>query len=184
MFTKKFSLKTAALILSLLALVNSSEMFATCCKQTQDRNHGNGVRPAQANFQDETSLVAVADEPIPFSVKNFKTNFLVNNASTVFEVQVPGLYSIDAFLLVNVPNIGDSVGGYITINGRKLLTFFSKEIRTAGPVVNFHFNDRLVYLRKGDQVSVVLSEFAPGTTVLARGFVIVALNNSKDGCQQ
>lgn len=181
MFIKKFSLKTTALVLSLLTLLSSSEMFATtqtCFKRSHDRGHEKRVEPAQANYQDETPLIPIADNPIPFSVKNFRTNFEVNSDKTVFEVQVPGLYSIDSFLVVSVPNIGDSVDGYITINGRKLLTFFSTERRTASPIVNFHFNDRLVYLRKGDQVSVVLSDFAPGTAVLARGFVMVALNNS------
>ena len=181
MLIKKFNLKATALILS-LAFLTCSEMFATaetCHDRNHDRHHGKRVEPAQANYQSETALIAVANELIPFSVRNFRTNVTVNSDRTVFEVQVPGLYSIDAFLLVNIPNIGDSVDGYITINGRKLLTFYSRETRTtASPIVNFHFNDRLVYLRKGDQVSVVLSEFAPGTTVLSRGFVMVALNNS------
>lgn len=152
-------------------------MFAAD-KGCNTRN-GKGVEPAQANYQDETSLAPVVDQPIPFTVKNFRTNVGVNSDKTVFEVRVPGLYSLDAFLLLNVPNVGDTVGGFITINGRKLLTFFNSETRTAGPIVEFHFNDRLVYLRKGDQVSVVLSQFTPGTTVLARGFVMVAYNNSR-----
>lgn len=173
-------IKKTALILSLLALLTSSEMFAapTCFDRNHDRHHGKKVEAAQANYQDETPLIAVADGLIPFSVKNLRTNLEVNGDKTVFEVQVPGLYSIDAFLLINVPNIGDSVDGYITINGRKLLTFYSIETRTASPIVNFHFGDRLVYLKKGDQVSVVLSTFTPGTVILARGFVMVALNNS------
>lgn len=177
MFKRKINLKTTALVLSLLALTTSSEMFATCCNHSHDR-HGTKVEAAQANYQDENPFIPVSNEPIPFSEKNFRTNFRVNSDNTVFEVQVPGLYSIDSFLLVNVPDVGDSVDGYLTINGRRLLTFYNREIRTASPIVNFHFNDRLVYLKKGDQVSVVLSEFAPGTTVLARGFVIVAFNNS------
>lgn len=181
MFIEKFNSKAMSLILSLLTLLISSDMFATtqiACDRNHERYQGKRVEPAQANYQDETLFIPVADGPIPFSLKNFRNNFEVSFDKTVFEVQIPGLYSIDAFLLLNVPNIGDSVDGYITINGRKLLTFFSSETRTASPIVNFHFNDRLVYLRKGDQVSVILSNFTPGTTVLARGFVMVALNNS------
>lgn len=182
MFINKFSLKTNAFALSLLALFISSEIFAanpTCLRPDQDRHNEKGVVPAQANYQDENQYIPIVDTPIPFSVKNFRTNVEVNSDKTVFEVKIPGLYSLDSFLLVNIPNIGGSVEGYITINGRQLLTFFSKETRTASPVVNFHFNDRLVYLKKGDKVSVVLSAFSPGTTVLARGFVMVALNNSR-----
>ena len=181
MFIKKFSLKTTASVLSLLALLTSSDAFATqtSWSRRHDHHHEKKITPAQANYQDENTLIPVADEPIPFSEKNFRTNVKVNSDQTVFEVKVPGLYSIDSFLLLNIPNIGDSVDGYITINGRKFLTFFERETRTASPIVNFHFNDRHVYLKKGDQVSVVLSDFAPGTTVLARGFVMVALNNSR-----
>jgi hypothetical protein len=180
MFIEKFNLKSTAIILSLLALLTSSEMFATAKACVDRRHHGNSVEAAQANYQDENSLIPVSDAPIPFSEKNFKTNFVVNSNKTVFEVQVPGLYSIDAFLLLNIPSIGDTVNGYITINGRKLLTFFESATRTAAsPIVAFHFEDRLVYLKKGDQVSIVLSDFPPGTAVLARGFVMVALNNSR-----
>jgi hypothetical protein len=180
MIFKNFHLKITALTLSLLALSATSEIFAAPIEhggRSYDRNH-EGVKPAQAIYQDETAFTPVVDQPISFSEKGFKTNFDVNANRSIFEVQVPGLYSIDAFLLVNLPNIGDSVAGYITINERKLLTFFSSETRTLSPVVEFHFNDRLVYLEKGDKVSVVLSEFAQGATVLARGFVMVALNNS------
>jgi hypothetical protein len=176
MFAKKFNSKITALILSALALSTCSEAFAT---PDRSRSHDARVVAAQANYQDENFLNPIVDTPIPFSVQNFKTNFGVSHDKSVFEVKVPGLYSIDSFLLVNVPNIGDIVEGYITINGRKLLTFYSREVRTGSPVVDFHFDDRLVYLKKGDKVSVVLSNFAPGTTVLARGFVIVALNNSR-----
>lgn len=185
MLAKNFSLKATALILSLSALLASSEMFATeqTCINRGCNRYDNRVEPAQANYQDETLLIPVVDQPIPFSIKNFKNNVEVNFARTVFEVEIPGLYSLDSFLLVNFPDVGDSiedsVGGYITINGRKLLTFFNRETREDSSIVEFHFNDRLVYLQKGDQVSVVLSEFAPGTTVLARGFVMVALNNSR-----
>lgn len=78
-----------------------------------------------------------------------------------------------------MPTIGDTVSGYITINERQLLTFFNSETRTlSSPILDFHFNDRLVYLREGDRVSVILSEFTPGTTVVAGGFVMVAFNNS------
>lgn len=175
MIFKNFRLKGTVLALSLLALSASSNIFASE-HYLQDYE---GVKAAQANYQDEMVLVPIIDQPISFPVKNFKTNFDVNTDKSVFEVKVPGLYSIDSFLLLNIPNIGDSVDGYITINERKLLTFFSSVTRTlSSPIVNFHFNDRLVYLEKGDKVSVVLSEFTPGTTVLASGFVIVALNNS------
>lgn len=178
MSIKKISLKVTAL-LSLFVLLASSQIFAKeCCKPNHDRHHGCEVIAAQANYQDENPFIPVVDQPIAFSERNFRTHVDVNNENTVFEVRIPGLYSIDAFLLLNVPNIGDRVGGYITINGRKLLTFFNSETRTSSPIVDFHFNDRLVYLREGDQVSVVLSGFTEGTTVLARGFVLIALNNS------
>lgn len=190
MFIKKNHLNKAALALSLLAISTSLELFAAergkHCEENRgkqwDRKQATGVRPAQANFQDEALLLPVIDQPIPFSVKNFNTNVSVNFERSVFEVRVPGLYALDSFLLVTVPNIGDTVAGYITINNRKLLTFYSQEVTTLSSIVEFHFNDRLVYLEKGYKVSVVLSEFAPGTTVLARGFVMVALNNSHEGC--
>lgn len=167
--------KIFAIAFSLLVLSTSSDLSAKHC----DRNRGGGVRAAQANYQDEATVNPVADAPIPFTVSNFNTNVTVNPAGTVFEVRVPGLYSLDAFLLLNIPNIGDTVTGFITINGRKLLTFLETATRTSSPIVSFHFEDRLVYLEEGDQVSVVLSSFTPGTTVLARGFVMVALNNSR-----
>lgn len=174
---KNFRLKVTALVLSLLALSASSGLFASehCRHRSQE-----GVKPAQANYQHDTVFTPIVDQPIPFSTRNFRTNVDVNTNNSVFEVEVPGLYSIDSFLLLNVPHIGDTANGYITINERKLLTFFTTETRTVGsPIVNFHFNDRLVYLEKGDRVSVVLSEFAPGTTIIASGFVMVALNNSR-----
>lgn len=183
MFIKKLHLKTTVLALSLFALLTHSEIFAiphNRCHRMHNRQPEINVKPAQANYQDENTFIPVVDQPIPFSEKNFKTNFAVSTDHTLFKILVPGLYSIDSFLLINVPNIGDTVGGFITINGRKILTFFNSETRTASPIVNFHFNDRLVYLRKDDIVSVVLSEFTPGTTVLARGLVIVALNNSTE----
>lgn len=169
MFIKKINLKITALF-CLLALVASSEIFAG------QKSHRGNRTFVQANYQDGNALIPVSDQPIPFSVKNFRNNIEVNGSRTVFEVEVPGLYSLDSFLVINIPNIGDSVDGYITINGRKLLTFYSRETRTtANPLVNFHFNDRLVYLDKGDQVSVVLSTFVPGTFVLSRGFVMITL---------
>lgn len=177
MIFKTFHLKAAIFALSLLVLSANSGLFATS-KELCDRNHEGGVKPAQAIFQDEKSFTPVVDKPISFSVQGFKTNVDVNPKKSIFEVKVPGLYSIDSFLVVNVPKIGDSVAGYITINERKLLPFFNTETRTHSPIVDFHFNDRIVYLDKGDKVSVVLSEFAPGTTVLSRGFVLIALNNS------
>lgn len=173
MFSKKFHF----LALSLLALSVNSAMFAS--SKENDRYYDRGVTPAQANYQDEEELSPIVDLPISFAVKNFKDNIDVNHNRSVFEVKIPGLYSIDAFLLLNVPNVEDVVSGYITINERKLLTFFNSETRTLGPIVEFHFNDRLVYLEKGDKVSVVLSEFTPGTAVLSRGFVMVAYNNSR-----
>ncbi len=187
MFIKKFNLKSATLALSLFAVLSSSAMFAeeenkACCGRggRGNRQQGSRVVAAQANYQSETAFAPVSDQPIPFPVRNFRTNFGVNADNSVFEVEVPGLYSIDSFLLLNVPAVGDVVNGYITINGRRLLTFFEQEVRESvgSPVVNFHFNDRLVYLRRGDQVSVVLSSFTAGTSILASGFVIVALNNS------
>lgn len=177
----KFFLKFSVMA-CLFAVSCSSEAFALSGKQRDrhgHRNHETGVIPAQANYQDEAEVVPTIDQPIPFVVQNFRTNVEVNCDSTIFEVQIPGLYSLDAFLLLFIPNIGDSVSGYITINDRKHLTFFESSTRTNSPIVDFHFNDRLVYLEKGDRVSIVLSEFAPGTTVLSRGFVMIALNNSR-----
>jgi hypothetical protein len=162
----------------LLAVSFTSEALSGNQRRHGDRDHAAVVKPAQANYQDETAIVPTIDRPIPFSVQNFKTNVDVNCDRSVFEVNVPGLYSIDAFLILSIPSIGDTVDAYITINERKLLTFFSTETRTGSPIVNFHFNDRLVYLEKGDQVSVVVSAFTPGTKVLSRGFVMIALNNS------
>lgn len=186
MVFKTFNIKVTALAFSLLALAAHSEISASddCSHHSHhchsDRHHDAGVIAAQANYQDENALSPVVGQPISFSARNFRTNVEVNSNRSVFEVEVPGLYSIDSFLLLNVPNIGDTVAGYITINGRELLTFYNSETRTAlSPIVNFHFNDRLVYLQKGDRVSVVLSEFTPGTTILSRGFVLVALNNSR-----
>lgn len=173
MIFKMFRLKAAVLALSVLALATSSSVFA----QSYDY-----VKPAQANYQEESPFGPIVDEPISFSTKNFRDNVEVNSDRSIFEVKVPGLYSIDSFLVLNVPNVGDTVSGYITINERKLLTFFNSETRADGPIVNFHFNDRLVYLEKGDRVSVILSAFTPGTTVLAGGFVLVALNNSRESC--
>jgi len=176
MIFKNFRPKMTILALSLLALTASSSISAS---DYCHHNYG-AVEPAQANYQNETVINPIADQPISFSQKNFRTNVHVNANKSVFEVKIPGLYSIDSFLLLNVPAIGDTVDGYITINGRKLLTFFSTETRTlSSPVMNFHFNDRIVYLEKGDKVSVVLSDFTPGTTILASGFVMVALNNSQ-----
>lgn len=172
MIFKKFCLKVTVLALSLLTLSASSDASQHC-------HRNSGVRPAQANYQSETVLAPTLDQPISFSTENFRTNVEVSANNSVFEVKVPGLYSIDSFLLLNVPNIGDTVAGYITINDKKLLTFFSSVTRTlSSPIVNFHFFDRLVYLDKGDRVSVILSQFTPGTTVLASGFVMIALNNS------
>lgn len=173
MILKNLRLKITVLALSLLCISASSNMFAS------EHSHHGEIKAAQVNYQDETEIVPVVDQPISFSVKNFKTNFDVNSDRSVFEVKVAGLYSIDSFLLLNVPNIDDSVDGYITINERQLLTFFKSETRTlSSPIVEFHFNDRLVYLEKGDKVSVVLSEFPPETTIVARGFVMVVMNNS------
>lgn len=176
MIVKKNILPVAALALGLLTLVGSSEIFAS--SEHHHQNQETGVTPAQAIYQDELVLTPVIDQPIPFSIKDFKTNVHVNSDRTIFEVEVPGLYSIDSFLLVNVPEVGDSVAGYITINEKKLLPFYNRETTTLSTTVEFHFNDRLVYLKKGDSVSVILSEFTPGTTVLGRGFVLVAMNNS------
>lgn len=175
---RKNYFKAAALALSLLALSPSSDIFGLEAKHSE--RHQSGIKPAQANYQDTTTLHPLVNKPIPFSVKNFNQHVKVNHARSVFEVEIPGLYSIDAFLLVNLPSFADSIGGYITINKRKLLTFYTRETRTDAnnPVVEVHFNDRLVYLEKGDKVSVVLSEFPAGATILARGFVLVALNNS------
>lgn len=168
-------LKQTILAFSLLAIAPNSGLLAS----SNSHSHGVGVIPAQANFQDETALAPVVDQPIPFTVKNFRTHVGADSNRSVFEVKVPGLYSIDSFLIISVPTPGDTVSGYITINGRKLLTFFNSETSTS-TIVEFHFNDRLVYLEKGDQVSVVLSDFTPGTLVLSRGFVMVALNNSSE----
>lgn len=184
MFIKKFNLKLTVLALSLLALATNSQIFASAEHSSSHSHHshshhGEGVIPAQANYQDETPFDPVADEPISFSVRNFRNNVEVNRNKSVFEVEIPGLYSIDAFLVLSIPNIGETVAGYITINERKLLTFFETATRTDSPIVGFHFNDRLVYLKKGDKVSVVVSDFPQGTAVLARGFVMVALNNSR-----
>lgn len=182
MSMKKFNFKTAVAILSLLVLISSSVIFADSEKCSRKKHRGwhvgEKVEPAQANYQDETSLTAVSDDPIPFTERNFRTNFRVNDDHTVFQVEIPGLYSLDSFLIVNVPNIGDSVDGYITINGRKLLTFYNQEVRTAANPIEFHFGDRLVYLRKGDRISIILSQFPAGTTILARGLVLIAYNNS------
>lgn len=167
----------AALAFSVLALSPTTQVSASqkkCC----DKHTKCTVKPAQAIYQDESSIMPVLNQPIPFLVRGFNDNVCVNSTRTVFEIEVSGLYSIDAFLLVNLPNVGDSVAGYITINNRQLLPFYTRETRTADPVVELHFNDRLVYLEKGDKVSVVLTEFTPGTLVLSRGFVLVALNNS------
>lgn len=185
MFIKKSHFKAAAVAFSLLSLSTSSG-FAKHCDDCDDHHHHHEAReavhgaviPAQANYQDEAILVATVDLAVPFTIKNFKKNFSVNPERTVFEVKVPGLYSLDSYLLVNLPNIGDSVGGYITINGRRYLTFFSRETRLLDPVVELHFGDRYIYLEKGDRISVVLSEAPLGTTVLGRGFVAVAFNNS------
>lgn len=171
MIVKTNLLKFTALTFSVLTFLGSSEIFASSSEESL-------IKPAQALYQDEAAFTPVIDEPIWFSVKNFKENVHVNSNRTVFEVKVPGLYSIDSFLLVNVPNIGDSVGGYITINENKFLTFFNRETSTLSTLIEFHFNDRIVYLKKGDTVSVILSEFTPGTVVLSRGFSMVALNNS------
>lgn len=170
MIFKMFRLKMTILALSVLALSTSASAFA---------GH-DFVKPAQANYQNESVVIPVVDQPITFFTKNFRTNVEVNADRSVFEVKVPGLYSLDAFLVLNIPDIGDTVSGYITINDRKILTFFNSETRTDGPIVNFHFEDRLVYLERGDRVSVILSEFTPGTTILSSGFVMVALNNSSD----
>lgn len=183
MIIKKFHLKVTALVLSLIALSPNSELFGSCGERRHhDRHHQEdvtGVTPAQAIYQDETSFSPVSGQPISFSVKGFKTNVGITSNKSVFEIEVPGLYSIDSFLLADVPNVGDSVAGYLTINDRQLLPFFSRETRLLSPIVELHFNDRLVYLDKGDRVSVVLTEFAPGTTILSRGFVLIALNNSR-----
>ena len=179
MFKKNFNIKSATLALSLFACVGSSEIFAF---QHHQRHQESKVEPAQANYQSDIPFSPVANQPISFSTMNFRTNVAVNSGNSVFEVEVPGLYSIDSFFLLNIPTVGDSVEGFITINGRQLLTFYSRETRTASPVVNFHFNDRLVYLNRGDQISVVLSTFTPGTIILASGFVMVALNNSRSSC--
>ncbi len=171
--------------MGLLALSANPSIFASehCEHNHSERDHSERehceVKAAQAIYQDETALIPVIDLPIPFAVKDFKTNVGTNFNKSLFEVKVPGLYSLDAYLLLNVPNVGNTVAGYITINERKLLPFFSRETRTLDPVVELHFTDRIVYLKKGDRVSVVLSEFTQGTTVLSRGFVMVALNNSQ-----
>lgn len=180
MFIKKFNLKATSFVVSLFAILTSSQTFAdhTCFHRSHHRPLA-GVEAAQANYEDSSPIIPVLNEPISFSIKNLRKNIKVNSDRTVFKVQVPGLYSIDSFLLLSVPNIGDSAAGYITINGRTLLTFFTRGTSTTAPIVDFHFFDRLAYLKKGDKVSVVLTEFVPGTTILACGFVMVALNNSR-----
>lgn len=186
----KLSMKGVALALSLLAISsNLAALDFSECHRDHDhhRDHSDrsrdrnvGVEPAQAIYQDTSLHAVIADWPIPFFVKGFRENVKVNCDGSVYEIKVPGLYSIDSFLIVNVPSIGDVVGGYITINERKLLPFYSNQESTTSTLVEFHFNDRQVYLKKGDRVSVVLSEFIPGTTISSRGFVLVALNNSRN----
>jgi hypothetical protein len=172
MLIKKLHVTFTALALSLFAL-SASPIFAGAHLHRPTT----GVKPAQANYQDEVTFVPSIDQQVPFFIKNFRNSVRVNSNRTVFEVAVAGLYSLDAFLTIQVPTVGDAVAGYIAINQRQMLTFFNREVSTT-PIVNFHFNDRLVYLEKGDRVSVVLTEFAPGTLVLSRGFVMVAFNNS------
>lgn len=181
MFTKNF--KTTALVLS-LALLTSSDMFATtdmfeanaCCNRGRDRHHVR-IEPAQAIYDDTALLVPVLDQPIPFTTEDFRTNFEVNNERSIFTVEVAGLYVINTSLSVTVPAIGDTVSGYITINDRKLLPFFSS-VTAGDTVVELDINAQ-VYLRRGDRISVILSEFTPGTTVSTRTFSAVVLNNSR-----
>ncbi len=183
MLTKKFSFNKTAMVAGLLALLSTSEIFAKdCCDKNRDRNRDRSisvVEAAQAIYQDTSTVAPAVGDPIPFTVNNFTTNVRVNSSGTVFEIEVPGLYSIDAALATTVPALGDAVSGYITINGRELLTFFGTNANTLSLTGELRFPNRLIYLKRGDQVSVVLSAFSAGTTVGTRAFNLVALNNSR-----
>lgn len=175
--------KAVPIALSLAAIFSASGLTASSQCENKVANAPRAkVKPAQAIFQDDVVFTPVVDQKIPFAVKNLKENVDVNEEKTTFKVEVSGLYSLDAFLLVNVPAVGNSVAGYITINHKKFLNFYSRETSATSTILELHFNDRYVYLKKGDKVSVVLTELTQGTTVGARGFVMIAFNNSKTSC--
>lgn len=183
MIFKKINLTIAACALSMLSLSTADLSAASRHRhdsgERSDKIVHAGFIPAQAIYQDETAIVnPIVDLPIPFTVRGFKTNIEVNFNQSVFIIKVPGLYSLDAFLVTSVPALGNSVSGFITVNEKQLLPFFSTATSTTSTTVDLHFNDRLVYLKEGDRVSVVLSAFSAGTTILSRGLSIIALNNS------
>lgn len=180
---KKLNLFAAA-ALSLLALSASSELEAKRCERDLPCVCDTRVTAAQAIYQLETIVTPVVDARISFPVKDFKSNVIVDATSSIFEVKIPGLYSLDAFLLLSTPTPGDLevgapvlVGGYITINDRKLLPFFNSEV-VLSSLTEFHFTDRYVYLNQGDRVSVILSSFPTGITIESAGFSMFAINNS------
>lgn len=136
------------------------------------------VKPAQIFLEGTSVITPVLGQPIHFSKIALKENVKAKKDNSVFKIEVPGLYEITSFLLVNPPSLDDSVTVALLINGKVLKNLIDSDVVPDDtlPIVT----TRKIYLKKGDTVSVALIAAPTGTTVSARGLHFVALNNTRD----
>lgn len=174
--------KITTLALSLATLSLGSSLVAAAPLATEstilEKGHTQQfVKPAQVFASASDTITPTLNAPIHFSTIKLRDNIKVKHDKSVFEIEVPGRYDITSFMLVNPPNIGDSVTIAFLINGALIRNFIDQEIVTSDTIPMVTQRD--VYLKKGDQVSVVLQNAPAGTTISNRGFSFVIYNNTK-----
>lgn len=175
---KNMMVRVAAVVFSIATMAFGGEL-AAAQSDVKTEVVQQFVTPAQALYEDSSVIAAVVNKPIHFRKKNLRENVEVKKHGSVFEVEVSGLYFINSFLLVTVPNVGDSVRAIFTINGKKYSNFIEDEIALGSTTIPLFFDEREVYLKKGDKVSVVFVNAPPGTTISERAFKLVVINNTK-----
>lgn len=184
MIFKSTRVQGVALALSLAALslgsgLSAAPQISDNTLLAKDSVH-QFVKPAQIFLEGTSVITPVLGQPIHFQKIALKENVESKKDKSVFKIEVPGLYEITSFLLVNPPTLDDSVSVTvgILINGKVLKNLIDSDVVPDDtlPIVT----TRKIYLKKGDTVSVALIAAPTDTTISNRGLHFVALNNTRD----
>ncbi len=171
MFFKTMSLQKSALIIALAAVSFGTDLVATQT-QSKDLTRERFGAAAQALLQDTSTLTMNTMQPIPFRTVNFRRNTKLKHKNSVVKVKIPGLYEITAQFSIMNPVTDQNYATNVLINGKKYLNFQVTEL--ASTQMQFTALGSL-YLKRGDEVSIALTQAPAGTVIGGDRFLTMLL---------
>lgn len=162
--------------LCLITILLNSEIFAS---QSEEGPHNvrQFIKPAQAFFKNNSLVTPGDGEPIPFGHGIFVENLKIQNDNSTFIIKVPGRYEIDSLFTITNGIVGEIYTPAVLINGQSYLNF---QFPVEAFLDNFQTGaNASLFLKKGDEINIVLLNSPIGTTIGKRSLAIINSSQTK-----